>query len=54
MTKEEAIQILRTRFVPTMNWQEIHEATDMAIQAQSAESTGERIIWNEPGNKCVY
>ena len=33
MTREEAIQILRTRIVPTMNWQEIHEAVDMAIEA---------------------
>ena len=33
MTRQEAIQILRTRIVPTMNWQEIHEAIDMAIEA---------------------
>lgn len=33
MTREEAIQILRTRIVPTRNWQEIHEAIDMAIEA---------------------
>ena len=37
MTKEEATQILRTRIVPTMNWQEIHEAIDMAIEALKAE-----------------
>ena len=37
MTRQEAIQILRTRIVPTMNWQEIHEAIDMAIEALKAE-----------------
>ena len=37
MKREEAIQILRTRIVPTMNWQEIHEAIDMAIEALKAE-----------------
>lgn len=35
MTREDAIQILRTRIVPTRNWQEIHEAIDMAIEALS-------------------
>lgn len=38
MTREEAIQILRTRIVPTKNWQEIHEAIDIAIEALSAEA----------------
>ena len=42
MTRQEAIQILRTRIVPTMNWQEIHEALDMAIEALQADRpTGE-------------
>ena len=39
MTRQEAIQILRTRIVPTMNWQEIHDAIDMAIEALSQESS---------------
>ena len=38
MTKEEATQILRTRIVPTMNWQEIHEAIDITIEALSADT----------------
>lgn len=33
MTRKEAIQILSTRIVPTKNWQEIHEAIDMAIES---------------------
>lgn len=38
MTREEAIQILRTRIVPTRNWKEIWEALDMAIEALSADA----------------
>ena len=38
MTKKEAVQILRTRIVPTKNWQEIHEAIDMAIESLSVEA----------------
>ena len=41
MTKNEAIQILRTRIVPTKNWQEIHEAIDMAIESLSADAVHE-------------
>ena len=33
MTREEAIDILRTRIVPTKNWNEIRTAIDMAIEA---------------------
>lgn len=46
MTKEEAIQILRTRIVPTRNWQEIHEAIDMAIEALQDMPT--------PCEKCIH
>lgn len=37
MTREEAIKILRTRIVPIKNWQETHEAINMAINALQAE-----------------
>lgn len=40
MTREKAIQILRTRIVPIKNWQETHEAINMAIEALSKIESG--------------
>ena len=57
MTREEAIQILRTRIVPTRNWQEIHEALDMAIEALTDRPQGEwkhTITWQPYCSNCEY
>lgn len=54
MTREEAIQILRKIIVPTMNWQELYEAINMAIFALSTEAVQvvrcKRCIWGKEWN----
>ena len=58
MTREEAISRIQQALSVPDRLQGLvlidEESANMAIEALSAERTGEWKIWNEPGNECVY